>query len=463
MKVRTGLYNRINAMFITVEPAKKSIWTIFFIVIATLMVDVLISNMSPFPFIAEQLSTAWSIAFFVVISSIFAIGQYTILRFIDLKRKKFYETRPSGYMGVFTHRGVTLIQSVLMAIIIFLIFQIISGSYYYTLVLTLTTTLSSVLASLMLGILAHKLLSWYRSNRSHLVLLYGLASATQAVGVIAALVFFNTILIFERPAITVPDPEIIFREYEPGSFMQLINDLYGYSNYVAFLLLWAGTAIILYHYSSKIGKVKYWIIISVPVVYFLSQVVTLAPILPSGSAPPSEYLLFLIVVYTLSPMLGGILFGIGFLTIARSVPSGSFVKDYMTLAAYGLILSYVAGTASTDLAPYPPYGVVAFSFIGLASYMVLIGIYASAVSVSEDIRVRQSLLRAAKAQSKLLDDMSKAQLVQQAKEKIIDATKQYSKEIFEQTGVQPSLTEDDLNLYLDKVLRELEARKSSKT
>ena len=43
------------------------------------------------------------------------------------------------------------------------------------------------------------------------------------------------------------------------------------------------------------------------------------------------------------------------------------------------------------LFPCPPFVLVTVSFFGLASYLLLIGIYSSAVSVAEDSNLRRSI------------------------------------------------------------------------
>jgi hypothetical protein len=65
--------------------------------------------------------------------------------------------------------------------------------------------------------------------------------------------------------------------------------------------------------------------------------------------------------------------------------------------------------------PYPPFGLPTISFIGLASYLVLAGIYSSAISAAEDSKLRQSIRNFALKETKLLDSIGMAQMEHKAK------------------------------------------------
>jgi hypothetical protein len=69
-------------------------------------------------------------------------------------------------------------------------------------------------------------------------------------------------------------------------------------------------------------------------------------------------------------------------------------KDYMLISAYGMMLLFTSNQPiGLLLVPYPPFGLATISFMGLASYLIFVGIYSAAVSVSEDTKLRQSILK----------------------------------------------------------------------
>ena len=64
--------------------------------------------------------------------------------------------------------------------------------------------------------------------------------------------------------------------------------------------------------------------------------------------------------------------------------------------AYGLVIVFVSNQAVVLVSgPYPPFGLATSFFMGLSSYLLLIGIYSSAISVAEDSKLRQTIRKTA--------------------------------------------------------------------
>jgi hypothetical protein len=134
----------------------------------------------------------------------------------------------------------------------------------------------------------------------------------------------------------------------------------------------------------------------------------------------------------------------------------SHVKDYMVITAYGFVLFVNAADASVLQAGYPPYGLANVSFVGLASFLILTGLYNSAISVAQALKLRQSIKASAVQQSsKLLDSVGTAQMTKETEDKVMKMTHDNSSMLTAQSGVEPSLTDNEIKSYLDKVLDEL--------
>jgi hypothetical protein len=104
--------------------------------------------------------------------------------------------------------------------------------------------------------------------------------------------------------------------------------------------------------------------------------------------------------------------------------------------------------------PYPPFGLATISFLGLSSYLVLVGIYSSAISLSEDSKLRQSIRNFA-IESKLLDSIGMAHMEQEIQKRVLAFTKRNQDRMAEETGIQSSLTEEDMREYLQQVIEEV--------
>jgi hypothetical protein len=134
----------------------------------------------------------------------------------------------------------------------------------------------------------------------------------------------------------------------------------------------------------------------------------------------------------------------------------------MTISASGVTILGVAVQASIIQTSYPPFGVCASSFVALASYLFSLGFYFSAISVSQDMLLRQSIrkyvIEESKyviEESKLIDSIGTAQMEQEIQNKVIQLNKLNSDKMTQDTGVVSSLEEEDMKSYLHEVLVEV--------
>lgn len=387
---------------------------------------------------------------------IYVGGQYFILGLVKAKNK---ETDIKPHFLSISSKTVTIVQYFLTAIMVFVVLQIIITSDYYTDLLSAATTVSYGLAIFLMSILAYRLFSWFKLNRSPVVLLYGLAAAAITVNAVDTIVYYDAILL-GKLAIVSPQSQVIFQTgFTPGTAMYAVNLLQTYSLNGYFLLIWGGTILLLRHHIQRVGTIKFWILVTFPVVFFLSYEVSLyQQLYPSSPVTTaiSSSLALPIMLYTYAVTICWVLFGFGFRSVSRALRQHSHVKDYMIITAYGFVLFVNAAQASVLQAGYPPYGLANVSFVGLASFMILTGLYNSAISVAQDVKLRQLIKSSALQQSsKLLDSIGTAQMTKEIEDKVMKMTKDNASTLTAQSGVEPSLTDNEIKSYLDKVLEEL--------
>jgi hypothetical protein len=250
------------------------------------------------------------------------------------------------------------------------------------------------------------------------------------------------------------------RQILPDKFLEvrILNISYVVTSILGFILMWSATAILLRSYSKRLGKAKYWFLVSIPLVYFISQFLALFS--NQLTSVIALYAVLFTLLFVFSKPVGDILFGAAFYSIGRSgTPHGNFVRDYMTLAAYGVVLFFVSSQNTVAQLPYPPFGVIAASFVGLSAYMMFLGLYSSAISVSQDVRLRQSIRKSAIEEVKFLESIGTAQMEQELQKRVLTLAKKRSDSMIKETGVQPSLSEDEMKQYLEEVLKEIKVRK----
>ena len=151
-----------------------------------------------------------------------------------------------------------------------------------------------------------------------------------------------------------------------------------------------------------------------------------------------------ILIFSLGGIFTGVVFGASFLISSKNFTKRNTLRNQMIIVAYGLILFYVSGSSMAAQAAYPPYGLASISFIGLSCYLIYTGLYSSAVIVSQDIALRQSIRRSVTAQSKLLHSIGTAQMEQELHTRALTVTKKLSRRWRKRRGVEASMTEKEM-------------------
>jgi hypothetical protein len=418
------------------------------VVIATITVDSQIGYVADF--IPEQLSSSGGIATFIAIAAIFIITQYLILAYVNQSNK---ETRQIAPHIRLLHMGVSVGQYILVGIIIIIILQILLMQQYSTAILIITHTISYGQWIIILALLAKAFFSWYRSsNKNVMVLILALSMIAYVVNGVAGLAYNFDMLEQQKPIITSVDVAY-FPEFSIESIGSQLDTVYQMAGAAAYILTWIGTVKMLYPYIKKLGKIKFWTIMGVAMVYYLVEF----PLFVLGFFTPSESgdAMTNILIFSVGSLLSGIIFGAAFLSVARTLQKDSIIRKHMIIAAYGFVLFYIAGSALAAQGAYPPYGIVSVSFIGLSCYLIYTGLYSSAVTISQDTSLRLSIRKSLTDQTKFLDSMGSAYMEQELQSTVLKIAKKHSDVLVEKTGVEPSMTESDVKEYMAMVLSEI--------
>jgi hypothetical protein len=181
------------------------------------------------------------------------------------------------------------------------------------------------------------------------------------------------------------------------------------------------------------------------------------PLFVLGYFSPSENIdaMTNILIFSLGGIFTGIIFGAAFLSVARTLNKKSILRNHMIIAAYGFILFYIAGSAMAAQAAYPPFGLVSVSLTGLSCYLIYSGLYSSAVIVSQDSNLRQSIKKTVTEQSKFLHSIGTAHMQHELESRVLTIAKKKSDLMEEETGVEPSMTENEIKDYIEMVTNEI--------
>ena len=440
----------------------KKLLLLMSILVITFLIDSQIGYIADF--IPERLVTNEGIALFIGIAVVFAIGGILTLEYVKTKTK---ESRARVLHLHATHIGVTIAQYVLIAIIAFVIAQILVTAQYNTVMIAAALSISYGLWIITLALLSRAFLSWLRSSkgsnvtvskRNTMVLILALSMIAYVVNGATGLANFF-IMLQEQPEVVTSADVAYFPEFDPESLYSQLNAIYHISAVVAYVLTWIGTVMLLRPYIHRIGKIKFYAIMGAAMVYYLIEY----PLFVLGYFTPTEEtdidVMNNILIFGIASVLTGIIFGAAFLSIARTLQKGSALREYMIIAAYGLLLFYVAGSATATQAAYPPFGLASVSFTGLSCYLIYTGLYSSAISVSQDLALRQSIRQSVKEQSKFLESMGTAQMEAELQTRVLSTAKKASDSMAEETGLESSMTEDDMKDYMEIVMNELKEKR----
>ena len=427
----------------------KIFLVITFLVVA-LMIDALFVSIPDF--IQDRIISGPGIGLFILITAAYIIGQFFILKFVKERTK---EIRAKSSLLQITHKIVTWAQYILVAIFVSVVLEILITRQYHLVNLITATVISYGLNVFLLGLFATRLLKWYKSNRNSIVMmLYSICALALAFTSAAAVIADFNNLIIKDQVINSRSP-IVFPSFDPGTLSSLLSDIYRQSSIVSTLLVWCTTVLLLYHYVdklSKLGRVKFWVLMTIPLIYFLSNILLYFDLyIPETDSESFYYYSFL----SLNATAAGVLFGLSFRIVAKSIRPNSAVRDYIIISAYGFALLFIVNVATLTPTPYPPFGLAAVSTMGLSAYLIYVGIYSAAVSMSGDINLRQTIRKSAIEEAKLLVSIGSAQMQQQLEKKVLESARTNAKVMTNNTGVQFSMTEDDMRRYLNSVLKDI--------
>lgn len=413
------------------------------LVIFVTVSDTMINQVADY--LAPQLVSDFGISLFIFFAVVFGFSQYFLLKYI--KRKIAYMYSKSSSTRIL-YKIVFFVQCLLVSIVFLLIGQMLISSNYSTYILVAITGLSYVLNISLMTYFGKKFFSWYKSNKSSvIVLLYGLSFVIIALTSSDAL----TLDIYQfssKPLEINASSEVVFPDYDKGTLIYLLRTAYDYIDLFSFILLWGATVLLLHEYIRK-WRLRHWVLVCVPLIYYLSTFLDYTGLYtPSTDSEWFSYYLYI----SLNSTAGGLLFGFAFLIVARNIRN-EMIKGHMTISAYGFILMFISNQVTLMATSYPPFGAVTISYFGLSSFMILVGLYASAISVSQDAALRKSIRKSVLDRSKLLGSIGDAEMQRELEKWVKNLDK-----VDYKTNISTSMTPEDVNSYLQEVLSEVKKR-----
>ena len=260
-------------------------------------------------------------------------------------------------------------------------------------------------------------------------------------------------------ALSNPNPNLT-------NFLINLNDI---TSFISFILAWVATIFILKDYLNTNAKNKfaYWIIAVLPLIFFLSkyeialyyfssnQDVDFSSMIQLNSEIFGYRIFEIIINWNLQ--IGGALFGLAFLAIAARLSSFKRQRKTLILTGIGMMLLFSSKDISSLIySSYPPLGAVSIGFIGLASYQVYLGIYATARLSASDKKLGADLRKKIENNSDLLRSISLSQDQIEKEKTVKDLMKVTAKWKVEE---ETPMSQEEIKQIVNDVLSEIKSSK----
>jgi hypothetical protein len=250
-------------------------------------------------------------------------------------------------------------------------------------------------------------------------------------------------------------------------FQNNIAILYDIFFIISFLLAWILTVLMLKQYSRRIGKYKFWIIVSLPLLFYLMRyegiIIDLFNLddilkLPSlGTIYPNVGAAIYTAFINSNIQATGVFFGFSFLAILLKLKNSQLQND-MLITIFGMMILFASRDFhSILLNSLPPNGVVTTSFMVLGSFMLFNGIISFLKLAVRDKEFYVDLITRLESDTELLKNIIVSEKEMELAKKIkplMDYSHQWQKE--HEYG---SMKSEEIKQIIEDVISEYRERK----
>ncbi|HJS64381.1 MAG TPA: hypothetical protein VJ767_05935 [Nitrososphaeraceae archaeon] len=341
------------------------------------------------------------------------------------------------------------------SIILIIIVQMLFLNKYSLILLEVQTYLSYLSALIFLSFLVFMFVGWLTSKRNYIIMLYTIAFSLASVNLVVSLIYIESYFSFSTLPDVKPYPITSYIVNLPGSpITESLSVVYDILSLSSFLLMWVATAILLGQYRHKMGRIRFFSLMSIPLIYYMFPFqnyfgdVFFVLLLSS----PVVFSIIYVLIFSATKQVGALLFSLSFWTASSLIHHDRVYKSLL-ICSIGMLILF----SSIEIAPlrshiYPPYGLITEAFLPLGAYLLLFGIFTSAQHISQDAKLRKEFYKSAESQLSLLKNIGVSQMEKQFEDKIkfLQQRSSLSKRIEE-----PQLEEETVKKILHDVLNEL--------
>jgi hypothetical protein len=309
--------------------------------------------------------------------------------------------------------SILAIYIILSITLIITLVQISLFNSYTRLVFYVTSYFSFISSMAFLMLLSFKFFRLYSSRKIYLTFAYGILFTLFYVSIFLMLIYLIDGLAIHPSVIKPISPrELIAGQYSVNlQFQNNISLTYDLLFFLSFIIAWILTVVMLKQYVVRIGKYRFWLLASIPLIFHLIRyetVLTLGQsIIEFGTniIPSSIGEAIIITLMNSDIQFSGIFFGLSFLIIALKLKNTQ-LRRIMMLTVIGMMLLFGSRDLhSIFVSAVPPGGVVTISFMAIASYLLLTSLVSFLKLASRDKQLYADLTRRIENDSGLLRNL----------------------------------------------------------
>jgi hypothetical protein len=404
-----------------------------------------------------DLGVAIIIAFFIIYTT---IGVY-LLTSVKKIISRYSHTQARGTLSLRHFHIISLSAFVLtLAIVLAIILQIIFADKYSIALLRAQTYLSHIIPLIFLSFLVFRFGVWLTSSRrNYIIFLYAVSCSLLSINIVVSLLYldsyYSSPLRDDRSWYPIISIVINHRTSPSTESLSLLFDVLSLSS---FLVMWIATSILLSQYRHRMGRIKYFLIISVPLLYYIYPFQnyfggTLSPVILSAHV---IFTVLYIVTFSATKQVGAFVFSLSFWTSSELLYD-TYARKSILLSSIGIAILFGAiQITPLQYRVYPPYGLITEAFIPLGAYVLLAGIFSAATYISQDARLRKEFYNSAASQLRLFRGIGVSEMQRELEKKVEIMTR---KTEFLEEDDRWELKEEDIQQTLQDVLNEVYSKR----
>lgn len=434
----------------------KNLWVLTFLFTVIMIVDSII--VAIYVDIPREPPYASHLTLFISFVLFFIIMNYILLNY---SRQNYNIKGPKKQILFKGFYVMTVLnQFVTCAVLLLITTELLAFSSYHTATMIAIVSLSHISSITCLAFLAYVFIRWFNTNRNFLFLIYGCGFTILILSIFISLLFLIFELSYYQDIIKVRS---IKRQVSDSSIPTInlvpLIKLYDYISIASFVSIWIPTVMLMKAYSKRLGNILYWTLVVIPLFYFLFPF--LANELDIFEKMQMEQGNQFSLIYTIfiSPykQMGGILFGLVFLTTAMKVRREN-LRKLMMISSIGMTLLF--GSIVLHGMMYivtPPFGLITLSVMGLGSYLLLMGLLISSKEIANDTLIRRELYQIAEDQLHLIRNLGQTEM----ERAMVKKCKPIMNKLVtvEENNQQDLFDEEHYKEMIKEVLNELKSRK----